>query len=699
MHTRLPWALLAAAFALALPSSAAAATITVTTTTDESTDNTTCSLREAVESANRNSNSHENACTQGEPVVSDVVALPAGIYTLSGAASDDDNVSGDLDVENYDTTPSSPSYDNAGADVTLDGAGDSGAGATVIDANGIDRAIDVQSDALSSIDVTLEDLTIRNGNVSGPSDDGGAVIVRDSDGGVSVRDSTIENSHAGHYGGAISFDDATSGGSPPIVVLRSELVGNSADEGGAIWTDNQGGAGSAEVLQSTLTGNSASEVGGAIYLAGSPDTSGVKLLNTTIHGNTATDGGGAVGFGAAYAHLYVYFSTITGNSTSTAGRGGGIQTDADGNSQKVFFRGAILAGNTAAGAAANCARVGGPFSLNVNTNGFNIEDANTCALDFDLSNDVNTDPKLAPLQDNGGETRTRALYTGSPAIDQVPTIAPNNFCSDYAGPPGNALTIDQRGAARPASPGLCDIGAFEGSVAMPPTDTDGDGVADPSDNCPSSSNSDQGNNDGDSEGDACDGDDDNDSAADASDNCPLSANADQANTDGDSEGDTCDGDDDNDSRADGSDNCPLLGNADQTDTDGDGAGNACDLDDDNDLRADVEDVCELLTATGTSGCPAVRPRVTLRYSSRRTRFSGRVTASNRACAAGRRVTIYKRRTGRSPSRVRRTTTRADGSFRVERTANAGRYYALVAAAVVPDEAACSQARSRTLTVR
>ena len=110
-------------------------------------------------------------------------------------------------------------------------------------------------------------------------------------------------------------------------------------------------------------------------------------------------------------------------------------------------------------------------------------------------------------------------------------------------------------------------------------DTDGDGVNDASDNCPTTPNSNQLNTDGDSQGDACDGDDDNDGVADGTDNCQIVSNADQANTDGDSQGDACDLDDDNDGVLDDDDNCQLVANASQVDNDGDGLGQACDSND------------------------------------------------------------------------------------------------------------------------
>jgi hypothetical protein len=81
-------------------------------------------------------------------------------------------------------------------------------------------------------------------------------------------------------------------------------------------------------------------------------------------------------------------------------------------------------------------------------------------------------------------------------------------------------------------------------------DTDGDGVPDVTDNCPTVANAGQANSDADSYGDACD-------------NCPTVSNASQADSDGDLVGDACD-------------NCPTIANAGQANADGDAFGDACD---------------------------------------------------------------------------------------------------------------------------
>ena len=130
-----------------------------------------------------------------------------------------------------------------------------------------------------------------------------------------------------------------------------------------------------------------------------------------------------------------------------------------------------------------------------------------------------------------------------------------------------------------------------GTWTVESDDTDGDGVPDTSDNCPTIGNPDQEDNDTDGIGDACDDDDDNDTVADSADNCPFVANPDQADLDEDGIGDACDTDWDGDGVTNDVDICPNDFDPDQTDTDTDGTGDACDDNDDNDAWLDAEDNC------------------------------------------------------------------------------------------------------------
>jgi hypothetical protein len=70
-------------------------------------------------------------------------------------------------------------------------------------------------------------------------------------------------------------------------------------------------------------------------------------------------------------------------------------------------------------------------------------------------------------------------------------------------------------------------------------------------------------------------DTDNDGLADSTDNCPNIYNPDQADIDGDGIGDVCDSDVDGDGIPNETDNCVTVVNPDQADTDSDGYGDAC----------------------------------------------------------------------------------------------------------------------------
>ena len=94
------------------------------------------------------------------------------------------------------------------------------------------------------------------------------------------------------------------------------------------------------------------------------------------------------------------------------------------------------------------------------SNGFNLVFPGAeCSFSVSRNDLVNQDPKLGPLQDNGGPTPTMALLPGSAAIDA------GNSATPHDGRSGRCESSDQRLCGRADSDlngsQVCDIGAYE----------------------------------------------------------------------------------------------------------------------------------------------------------------------------------------------------------------------------------------------
>ncbi len=180
------------------------------------------------------------------------------------------------------------------------------------------------------------------------------------------------------------------------------------------------------VRNCTFSGNSAEEMGGGIYNEeGSPD-----VVNCTFHDNAAVDG---AGMRNAYSQATIVNCTFFQNSAATSG--GGIYNAYLG----PVIRNCIIYGNAAGnlydaeGAAANVS-----YSL--------IEGG------WPGDGNIDEDPLLETLADNGGATRTCAIPVNSPAY-AIPKDAGTEAWN-------NAPDTDQRSLAR-ASGGLRAMGAYE----------------------------------------------------------------------------------------------------------------------------------------------------------------------------------------------------------------------------------------------
>jgi CSLREA domain-containing protein len=220
------------------------------------------------------------------------------------------------------------------------------------------------------------------------------------------------------------------------------LIGLTVIDGDAGASGSGGGvlnAGSLDVNNSTFSGNSAGESGGAIY-NGDGRGIGASVINSTFSGNRAGAGGGIYNSGSS--PLGVNYSTFSENIASSSVDGLGSAVFNEGPAGTTLSS-TILAGGPSGG---NCGGGG------ITDGAFNISDDPTCFFTAQGSRN-STDPLLDPggLKNNGGPTQTIALVSGGPAVDTIPPAT--NGCS-------TDVKDDQRGVDRPQGP-RCDVGAFE----------------------------------------------------------------------------------------------------------------------------------------------------------------------------------------------------------------------------------------------
>lgn len=237
----------------------------------------------------------------------------------------------------------------------------------------------------------------------------------------------------GYGGGVYAGGDLT--------VKYSTISDNENDEG---MYNAGGGAysrGNVAIYWSTISGNSAL-VGGGLYMARNNYNPTANISESTISGNSARTAGGArAGLPLALYNSTIAFNTIPRIYTIPIGYApsAGLSLQRS----PAFAQSTVIANNVAFGQTNDEEDVGGELSIPIDGSA-NLIMGSALTTPADT---ITSDPRLAPLADNGGWTWTHALMSGSPAIDH-----------------GNAGTFDtdQRGTGFPRVIGSgADIGAFE----------------------------------------------------------------------------------------------------------------------------------------------------------------------------------------------------------------------------------------------
>ena len=231
--------------------------------------------------------------------------------------------------------------------------------------------------------------------------------------------------------------------------------------------------------------------------------------------------------------------------------------------------------------------------------------------------------------------------------------------------------------------------AIDDLAVRGPADSDGDGLLDPDDDCPTGIPGLGGDTDGDGCKDPEDGDDDNDGVPDGSDGCPVGA-ASGPDADGDGCKDSEDADDDNDGVPDSSDACPN-----EVGPGPGGCPKPTPNDSDGDGTPDSTDACVAVGGATANGCPDLTGGLTLKYKASKQLFKGRLTPPG-PCAAAREVAIFK--TKKKAKKLGVVTTTGGGRFTLGKKARPGDYFAKSGEITVASAGNCLAVTSKTLTI-
>ncbi len=412
----------------AMPVSLRADSIPVTTTADSGPGSLRAALAGAAngDTIDASGVAGTITLTSGELVISKSV-------TLLGPGSKSLVVSGDNASRVFNVT---------GAEVTIHGL-------TIANGQSTQNGAGVNAAGSTGSVITIKDCVVTNNHT--PLDGGG--VCNHPGVTMTISNCTVAGNSATGSGGGILNDNST------VTVVASTLSGNSANLGGALFNNGASPSGTLTIIASTLNNNSAN-YGSAIYTgSGGSGSAAVTIANSTLSDNSGHESINNDSYWGGTASLRINASTFSRHS------GTGIFND--GGTMEV---GDTIFNAPASASEANLANRGGTIT----SYGYNLSSDDGGGFLNHATDQVKADPKLGPLQNNGGPSPTHALLAGSPALDKGKRNAITAL----------ALDTDQRGLVRPVDfaevPNATggdgsDIGAFESQSG---SDTDADGLPD-----------------------------------------------------------------------------------------------------------------------------------------------------------------------------------------------------------------------------
>lgn len=290
-----------------------------------------------------------------------------------------------------------------------------GEGQIIVDANNQSRVLNFSS---ATGDLTLNEMTLRNGRVRGLDDAGlGAGIFFDSEGTLTLNNSTVSDNLIDGVNSFVGMGAGISSVDGDVVLVNSTVSNNRIfvesliAEGGGIFNRS----GDVTLRNSTISGN---------VLNGSRDGSAVRTYSGNISLTNSTVSENSIGALSTFAgDISLTSSTVSGNqglgiyveNRSSSPPSVTIQSsivannvnEFEGNQDILFFdEDAVLTINhSLIGVADELTRNGAPLPITGNVGNL----TGTAASPLD--------PKLEFLTNNGGPTATMALFDDSPAID------------------------------------------------------------------------------------------------------------------------------------------------------------------------------------------------------------------------------------------------------------------------------------------